>query len=138
MLLTNQTAGFFKMKYLKGEVKKWSLFLTCWETSKFSTSWSYHILICSQAYPKYPNCKVYISLQYLQKNMWDETFFFCLQINTEGDSIIFDVHNQAPSKYPKLHVCNIFEIISLKTGRMKLIFCLQKNIKNFFKLILSF
>ena len=45
------------------------------------------------------------------------------------DTITLVVHSQACPEYQKLQVCNI----SRKTWRMKLIFCLQINIKGFFK-----
>ena len=56
------------------------------------------------------------------------------------DSIILGLLSQACPKCPK-QVYNIFVIshnISRKTLRMNLIFCLQTNVKGFFKLLLSF
>ena len=52
------------------------------------------------------------------------------------DSITFGVLSQTCPKYPKqlVQYCNI----SRKTSRMKLMFCLQINVKAFFKLILSY
>ena len=53
---------------------------------------------------------------------------------THVDSIALRVRSQACPKYPKEQVCNV----STKIRRMKLIFCLQINIKGFFKFIVSF
>ena len=49
-----------------------------------------------------------------------------------GDSITLGVCSQACPKYPKQRVSNI----SRKIRKMKLIFCLQINVKSFFKLTL--
>ena len=86
------------------------------------------------------NNKFAISLQYLKKEVSDEVDFLhadkhesFLQI----DAVIFYGGWSSVPKEPKIslqYLCNI----SRKTGRMKLIFCLQINIKDFFKLILSF
>ena len=54
-----------------------------------------------------------------------------LQIGT----MIFDVDGQVFSKFPKQQVCRIFIISQKKKCKMKLIFCMQVNIKVTFKLI---
>ena len=98
------------------------------------------IILCvsSQAYPKYPKYEVCISLQYLQKNIGFDFFFcFCLQINTKVFYKVVVLPWMCVSRLAQSTQNNKFPI-SLKIGRMKLFFCLQKNIKYFFKLILSF
>ena len=87
------------------------------------------------------NNKFAVSLQYLKKGVSDEVDFLhadkhesFLQI----DAMIFDGEWSSIPKVPKTtslqYICNI----SRKTGKMKSIFCLQINIRDFFKLILSF
>ena len=79
------------------------------------------------------NNKFTISLQYLKKNVSDEADLLhaykherFLQI----DIMIFDRDGQAFSKFPKYQVCNVFIINILKKKlEMKLIFCMQINIK---------
>ena len=131
MLLANQTAGFFKIKYLKSKVNHEVCF---WHAKKHLSFLQVNFIILgvrSKACPKYPKKEVCISLQYLQKKMWDEVLFVPAQKDESflpGDSI--KVLKITSLQY----ICNI----SAKTGRMKLIFCLQVRIKNFFKLILLF
>ena len=55
----------------------------------------------------------------------------CLQISAKVDNIILGLFSQACPKYPSIS-------ISRKTWMINLIFCLQINIKGFFKLLLSF
>ena len=72
MLLANQTAGFFKMQYLKEEVNDEVYF---WHTEKHRTFLQVDLIILgvrSQACLKYLKQEVFISLQYIQKNMGDQ------------------------------------------------------------------
>ena len=70
------------------------------------------------------------SLKYFKKEVRDKHGFL------QPDSIIFAAHGLAYPKYPKWKVCNIFAISSKKKEGMKLIFCMQINIKLLRKLIL--
>ena len=54
----------------------------------------------------------------------------------QGGSIVLGVGSQACSKYIKLQISNVFAISQGKRKKIKLIFCLQINIKDFFKLML--
>ena len=73
MLLSNQTAGFFKMQYLKEEVNDKVYF---WHAEKHPTFLQVDLIILdvlSQAYLKYPKQEVFIPMQYIQK--WGMKFF---------------------------------------------------------------
>ena len=83
----------------------------------------------SEAYPEYPKYEVRISLS--------DDFFFCLQINTKVFYKVVVSFWMFLTGLAQSTQNNKFTM-SLQTGRMKLIFYLQKNIKYFFKLILSF
>ena len=54
MLLTNQTAGFFKMKYLKKEVNDKVYFWYADKHRSFLQVDTIILSVRSQAYPKYP------------------------------------------------------------------------------------
>ena len=83
------------------------------------------LCVSSQAYPKYPKCKLCISLQYLQKNMGNYFFFiFYLQINTKVVYKVVVSFWMCITRLSQSTQINKFAI-SLKIGRMKLIFYLQ-------------
>ena len=84
------------------------------------------------------NNKYAISLQYLKKEVSDEVDLFCMHISMKASYRLMLWFLMGDGQVPKIknlqYPCNI----SRKTGRMKLISCFQINIKDFFKLILSF
>ena len=90
------------------------------------------------------NNKFTISLQYLKKEVNDEIYLFIFFHGYKHESFLqiddMTFHGRWSSihKVPKIknleYPCNI----SRKMGRMNLIFCFQIDIKDFFKLILSF
>ena len=94
--------------------------------------------MCNQAYPKYWVLNLHIFAISPEKH-GDELDFLPADKHEsflQVDSITFGVLSQTCPKYPKqlVQYCNI----SRKTWRMKLMFCLQINVKAFFKLILSY
>ena len=127
-------------QYLKENGKNEVYFLLVDKHQKFLQIDTIILGVCGQACPNYQNNKFAISLQYLKKEVSVKVDFLhadkhesFLQI----DSVIFYGGWSSIPKEPKIslrYFCNI----SRKTRRMKLIFCLQINIKGFFKLILSF
>ena len=75
MLLANQTAGFFKMQYLKEEVNDKIYFC---HAEKHQTFLQVDLIILgvrSEACLKYLKQEVFVSLQYIQNIMEDQVFF---------------------------------------------------------------
>ena len=90
--------------------KKWKNEVYFWHVEKhrnFLQSDFVILCVSSQTYPKNPKYEVCISLQYLQKNMGHDFFFFFFlppdkyKSFIQGGSIILDMRNQACPKYPK-------------------------------------
>ena len=102
MLSANQIAGFFKMLYLKKEVKDEVYFCHADKHQSFLQVDAIVLGVRGQACPMNPKQKVCMSLQYLRKNVEDD--FLPIdkhEIFLQGDSIILGMRSQACSNYPK-------------------------------------
>ena len=80
-------------------------------------------------------------MQYFQKSMRDEIYFLPAgkrKSFIQVDSITLDVLSQTCLKYPKTTSLHYLGNISRKMWRMKLIFFLLINVKDLFRVILSF
>ena len=93
----------------------------------------------SQACPKYPKYEICISLQYLKKNVGDEVDFL-LADKHESLLQIGSVTWVCMARHAQCTQNKKFTISLqyLKENVRNKIFCLQINIKGFFKLIPSF
>ena len=78
-----------------------------WHADKHQSALQVYTIIVGvpfQASPKYPKQELWISFQYLQKNIWDEVDFLLVdkcKSFLQVDSITLGVRSQACSKYPK-------------------------------------
>ena len=107
----------------------YKLILSCW--------------VCVARYAQSTQNKKFAYLCNISRKEWRMKLIFCLKINTKVFyklivSLCVCAYSQLCLKYPKQQVYNIFAISQGKWEKCSWFFCLQINIKGFFKFILSF
>ena len=137
--MVNQTAGFFKMWYLKEKVNDEIYFYHVKKHRNFLQV-DITTLDCISRQARSTQNKKFTCLCYISRKTWCMKWFFCVQLNMKVFYKMILSFWVWVTSLAQITTCN--KLVSLqylckisrKTGRMKFIFCFQISIKDFFKL----